>query len=67
MLKNIIQICITGLFANDYQLHVGKNKDQESFWIVSDNISCEDDQMITDGVVIQNLKVASSICTSPGK
>ena len=64
--NDFIKICITGLFVNGNQLHVGKNEDQKSFWIVSDNISCEDDQMQTDGIVIQNSKVASSICTAPG-
>ena len=52
---------------NDNQLLFGKNSDQKSFWIVSDNFSCEDDPMETDGIVIQNSKVVSSFCTRPGE
>ena len=54
------------MFVNGNQLLAGKNGDQKSFWIVSDSISCEDAQMKTDGIVIQNSKVVSSICTAPG-
>ena len=60
-------ICITGLFINENQLLVGKNNDQESFWMVGADLSCDDNQMKTDRIVIQNAKIASSICESPGK
>ena len=60
-------ICITGLFINENQLLVGKNNDQESFWMVGADLSCDDSQMKTDRIVIQNSKVASSICETPGK
>ena len=59
-------ICIIGLFINENQLLVGKNNDQESFWMVGADLSCDDSQMKTDRIVIQNAKVASSICESPG-
>ena len=65
--NDFIKICITGLFVNDNQLLFGKNSDQKSFWIVSDNFSCADDPMETDGIVIQNSKVVSSFCTRPGE
>ena len=67
MVSNIFKICITGLFVNGNQLHVGKNKDQKSFWIDSDEISCDDNIMKTDEIVIQNSKIASSICGTTGK
>ena len=34
--------------------------------MVGADFSCDDNQMKTDGIVIQNAKVASSICDSPG-
>ena len=62
MVSNISKICITGLFVNGNQLLVGKNKDQKSFWIDSDEISCDDNIMKTDEITIRNSKITSSIC-----
>ena len=67
MVSNIFKICITGLFANGNQLHVGKYEDQKSFWIGSDEMSCDNNIMKTDEIVIQNSKIASSICGTTGK
>ena len=67
MVSNISKICITGLFVNGNQLLVGKDKDQKSFWIDSDEMSCEENIMKTDEIVIQNSKITSSICGTTGK
>ena len=67
VISNIFKICITGLFVNGYQLHVGKHKDRKSFWIGSDEMSCDDNIMKTDEIVIQNSKIKSSICETTGK
>ena len=67
MISKNIKICITGLFVNENQFHFGKNSDQESFWISSDDNACVDDHMKTDGIVIQDFKVVSSVCTKPCK
>ena len=55
------------MFVNENQLLVGKNNDKESFWMVADNLSCDDNQMKTDRIVIQNAKVAWPICSNTGK
>ena len=55
------------MFVNENQLLVGKNNDKESFWMVADNLSCDDNQMKTDHIVIRNAKVASPICLSTSK
>ena len=67
MVSNIFKICITGLFVNGNQLLVGENKDKKSFWIDSDEISCDENIMKTDEIVIQNSKITSSICGTTGK
>ena len=41
----IFKVCITGLYFNDNQILVGKNNDQESFWMEIDHVRCDEDHM----------------------
>ena len=66
-LSNKFKLCITGLFINENELHVGKNKDQKSFWMDSDEMFCDVNFMKTDEIVIQNSKIMSSSCGPTGK
>ena len=47
-------VCITSLSVCDKQLLVGKNNDQQSFWIDSNQNDCLDDWMGTSQITIQN-------------
>ena len=41
----LFKVCITGMYFNDQHILVGKNDDQQSFWIESDHVTCTDDHM----------------------
>ena len=39
------KVCITGLYQNANQILVGKNNDQESFWLTNNHVDCNDNHM----------------------
>ena len=54
--------CITSLSINGNQLLVGKNNDQQSFWIDRNNRYCSNDFMSSSQITIKNGQVDSSDC-----
>ena len=60
-------VCITSLSVNGKQLFVGRNNDQESFWLNKDSLKrkCLDDHMQTDTIHIQDGRIVESECKSP--
>ena len=44
-MSDLLQVCITGLFFNDNQITVGKEDDQESFWMQTDHTRCDENHM----------------------
>ena len=56
--------CITSLSVNGDQLLVGKNNDQQSFWIDANGRHCLDDFMSSSQITIKNGQVDSSDCKS---
>ena len=55
---------ITGLFWNGTKLLVGKNGDNQSFWLNQNKTMCLDNKMITDEITIKNGNVITSSCKS---
>ena len=57
-------VCITSLSVNGNQLLVGKNNDQESFWMNKDKSKgrCLDDHMQTDSIKIRDGHIIDSEC-----
>ena len=57
-------VCITSLSFNGKQLLVGKNDDQESFWINKDESKrkCLDNHMQTSSITIENGYIVESQC-----
>ena len=59
----MIKICIGGLFVNENQLYVGKNNNKESFMFVSHGMFCDENEMRTNRIMIQNNRIAASYCS----
>ena len=55
-------VCITSLAINNNQLLVGKDENQESFWMNQKLPKCSNDQMTTSQLTIQNGNIVSSEC-----
>ena len=55
-------MCISGLYVNDNQVLVGKNTDQTSFTLDSDNLKCTANRMNTKSLVFQNGEAIESEC-----
>ena len=54
--------CITSLSVNGDQLLVGKNNDQQSFWIDANDRYCFDNFMASSQITIKNGEIDSSDC-----
>ena len=58
----MFKVCISGLYVNDNQVLVGKNTDQTSFTLDSDNLKCTANRMNTKSLVFQNGEAIESEC-----
>ena len=55
-------VCITSLAVNNNQLLVGKDENQQSFWMNQKLPKCSNDQMTTSEITIKNGNIVSSEC-----
>lgn len=61
-LMSLFEVCISGLWMNDDQILVGRNKDLPYFVLDSTDNFCTSNKMRTNSITIQNGKVIESQC-----
>ena len=59
---NYDPVCIFSLKVNGTQIFVGPENNQSTFWMVGDQLRCDDQKVATQHLTIKNKSVLSSIC-----
>ena len=59
---NYDPVCIFSLKVNGTQIFVGPENNQSTFWMVGDQLRCDDQKVATQQLTIQNNGIKSSSC-----